>query len=294
MTEKLQAGESWEERTQMPPEVKLTLLVNDKLDDPRLSNALFIEIGDKQTTQDALSILKDDPALPVVLLWNGRDRMDYMSMSNVYLQTIARYPNARVRDLSKLEGIAKTFAVETPHALTFLSEESDMPSLNRIRSGLRHDLRHAIDGTSEFYKKDEIVAKARIKLGLTDADTDEEIVKKVMTEEDQSTEVVEYFPLTGMFVDWDGTVFNNGFNRTLFESLRAQAQERGIPFIIWTGGDVERIYVELNKQGITDVRVCRKQDCKGIRVSTSIDDEDANNLKRTYGLDAQEFIKIST
>ena len=94
-------------------------------------------------------------------------------------------------------------------------------------------------------------------------------------------------------VDWDGTLFKDGhFQDQALGHAKKAAMQRGLPLVIWTGGDVKAVYKKLAETGIDTIRVCRKQDCSGLKARWAMDDQSQQSLKDIYGIDVQEFENV--
>lgn len=144
---------------------------------------------------------------------------------------------------------------------------------------IRHILRHGHDG--------KMIQEARNILGLQGSD--EEVVQAVLSHQGKF-EIKDYMDFPAVCVDWEGTLFNNGaIDTAVLRQAQETSTQRGLSVVVWTGGDVKQVYVELARQGIEDVNICRKQDCAGLKARVAIDDETLDALKNAYGLDVSEF-----
>jgi len=253
--------------------------------DPRLAKAMVC-FNPKEIAK-AVQTLQNDPALPVlVVLPNGIEKE---LIQNAELGVLLQYPNVRVADV--LTFIPTAFEAFKKSKQESLGEVDEQGAMERALGTIRHDLGHALNGHSG-YDKEKLLEKARQKLGFEG--NDETLVKRVM-EPRAAVEVKEYRNVAGVFVDWDGTLKkDSGFDAEAFAHAKEVSEKKGLPLVVWTGGEPDSVYRELVALKIEGVNVCSKQDCKGFRVAVAIDDEPLESLKNTYGIDAKEFEKVAS
>jgi len=253
--------------------------------DPRLSKAVAC-FNPKEITK-AIQALQNDPALPVLAITPFE--IEKGLGNNSGLGILLQYPNVRAFEVlnATTETFFDAFKKSKRESMGQLSPEKAMESAMGI---IRHDLGHALKGHANYDKR-KLLDEARAKLGFEG--DDEALVKKVM-EPSADAEVAEFRNVPGVFVDWDGTLQKqSGLDRALLDRARELAKAKGLPLVIWTGGDPDGVLRELAKEGVTDINACSKQDCQGLRVTLAIDDEPLEFLRRTYGIDAKEFEKVT-
>ncbi|MBU0668055.1 hypothetical protein KJ951_03130 [Patescibacteria group bacterium] len=249
-------------------------------DDQRLNRMITIT-PIRKDLEKLLNFLAVNPAQPLVVLIPGplRETIEKEPL----LAQLLRFPNVRTAPVHRFVAEASLFYTRPK---TVLGKDVSKIALDRTLSVIRHDLRHVLEGSSP--RKDQLLARARKEAGLKGSD--DELIEQIMTP-DAPVEVDEFFELNAACVDWEGTLMKDGkFNKGQLSQARTEAKKRNLPLIIWTGANPNGVYKELQKSGITNVDVCSKQDCRGLRAALAIDDTDLVILKKEFGLDAREFI----
>ena len=249
---------------------------------PRLARAMVCS-EDEKNIQRAIKAVEEDPATPIFIVSVGPQNVLSRNSEIGYL---AQFPNVRIADALQFMPSLEVFSGSREANFKLDPEKA----MSQTLSGIRHDLRHALNGSTS-YSKEKLLEKARKKLGFEG--DDEALIKRVM-EPKSLVEVKEYRNVAGVFVDWDGTLKrNSGFDPKAFAHAQEVSKQKGLPLVIWTGGDPDSVYRELDALGIRGVNVCSKQDCKGFRVAVAIDDEPLESLKNTYGIDAKGFERVA-
>ncbi|MFC1615898.1 HAD family hydrolase [Patescibacteria group bacterium] len=251
---------------------------------PRLANALKIT-SNREDLRLALDALEKDPAAPVLIMHQNLEE-ELRTFPDLGLSL--QYPN--VRTVPVVQAILALQIFNAPkqdggQVVDFRK------SILAKRSRFRHDIGNAIRG-GYLDKQQSLIGEVREELDLKG--DNQAIIDEIM-KPDEAVEVDEYFDIDALCIDWDGTLSTTGqFNLELFERAKEEAQQKGLPLVIWTGGNVDRVYKFLKAQGIDDVNVCSKSDCKGLRVTAAIDDESLEDLKFKYGVDVKEFEQVQS
>lgn len=245
---------------------------------PRIQRAAFVDIYKGEETQKCFDALLQNPASPVVLMDIGGGKvLDYALKKSPYLTQVVRFPNVRMIDSLKLIAELPILYQQPRFSLT---QEQSHHTNELILSGIRHDLGHALRG-STYHDKSHLIERARKQIGLKGSD--DEIVQVVMN----TTSVIkpsEYMQVNGVGIDWEGTLFQNGvFMQDRLNEVKSEATQDNIPLMIWTGGDVDSVYRILKQNGIVDVDVAAKQDCAGLEIPLAFDDEEKTILEKIYG-----------
>lgn len=249
-------------------------------------------------------MLEISPTIPVILVDNKPFQGDKYDNDVVgMMQKMMKYPNVRVFSMKEFwqRGIEAKDAWEDVNndiirdimmQNIIHGGRTGMNSviLDNSLSGIRHDLWHALNGSMNHDKK-ALIERARA-LWLTG--TDEEIIDQVINSKINKNRNQNFMSINGAFVDWDGTLFQDGkFRRDIFKEVFKLSKERWDPLSIWTGwGDINQIYHTLEQNGIIGFNVCSKQDCSGIEVAYAFDDIDKEKLEEEYGVKIREFSKV--
>lgn len=254
---------------------------------PRIQRAAFVDIYQKQETQQCLDALLQNPALPVVLMDIGGGKvLNHALEVSSNLTQIVRFPNVRMIDSLKLVADLPTLYEQPRFSFT---QEQFIKVSERVRSYIKHDLGHALRGNADF-NKDKLLHRARRELGLTGSD--DEIMQIVMSET-VTIQPSKYMFVNAVGVDWDGTIFQDGIlQQDCLTQIQSEAAQKNLPVMIWTGGDVNGVYRVLKQNGISDLDVAAKQDCLGLEIVRAFDDEEKTALEKTYGVKIGEIKKI--
>ncbi len=259
----------------------------DQYENPRLTSAKIID-ADSEDFSALIESLMSDPAKPILFITNQRVPKTIESKPD--LIRILKFPNVRIVRTTNFVAEAVDIFDRGRYEADSAIKNTSMESL---RSRIRHDLSHALNG-SNVYDKDELIKKARMELGL-DGD-DEKIVKQIMNTE-IAVEPETFTEINGVFVDWAGTLLdeNYKFNEELFGKAQKKAKDMGMPIIIWTGGEVTAVYDYLGmqfKDAPLDIHVCNKADCGGLKIKHAIDDLPKNELEQRYKFKIDELEKV--
>jgi hypothetical protein len=247
---------------------------------PRLMTAKVVDGTRKDEVVGAEHLLRQSPAHPVLVatLKDG---------GVPELARVAQYPNVRMLKLPSGRELADSLAIFNEPRLS-TNENQTREIRIRVQREIRHDLGHALRGSSA-YSKEGLLARARAELGLQGPD--DEVIARVMSEQPLTRRSQDCNDIGGVFVDWAGTLYNNGaVSQDVFTEATREADALGTSLSVWTGGTVNEVYRILREASI-DLHVCSKQDCHGLRVAVAVDDEDPEQLRTAYGLDAHRFIK---
>lgn len=258
---------------------RIVNLCRNKETPGRLTKAECISGYSAEEMAFALSLLEQSPAHPLLVIDTG-------NKPSRELIRLLRYPNVRTVNATQVvPDVAGAFA--RPRA-----NLDNTPLYQQVRdqahNSIRHDLRHALHDETKKQRVDELVLQARRDLLITG--DDDTVIQRVL--EQKLLETSEWWNMRGTFIDWENTLYRG---EVIDRSVIGKARKTNAsdPLVIWTGGDVERVYVTLSQAGIDDLHVCSKHDCNGIRVNIAIDDEPAEHLKKVYGLDAHQFIHVN-
>lgn len=259
--------------------------------EPRLMKTSFLPLDEqtgipeesrKESIAQVLGELRKNPAMPVILQIATFEKASISGyIDNPDIREIIKYPNVRIASLNVLD-VATQFTNKNSRPDV---ETSDDTGLKSQLYSMHHDLiQHKKDYT-KFLKQVR-------EMGI--AGSDEEILQ--LAKEGTATakwEQKDFTPIKGVFSDWEGTLFvDNKLNRDLLEEVRKKAQEEGVKPAIWTGGNVTSVYRILQKEGIEDVDVCSKMDCRGLEVSAAYDDLPAEELLQNYGVKIKELHQV--
>ncbi|HLC94671.1 MAG TPA: hypothetical protein VJH96_03840 [Patescibacteria group bacterium] len=260
---------------------------------PRLARAAFVALPLYDARGGEINFahqeLIKNPAVPVVLfdIAGMRERtLKYAVGRNPSLVSISQFPNVRVIDALRFVQDVFT-AYDTPRKSLF-SQETTNDAFQRTQSFIRHDLRHALSGHQGFDQQ-KFIERARRELQLTGSD--EEVIAVVM--EGVPFRAKSHMDVAGLFVDWAGTLYKNeSVDTGLLQEAKTQAKNEKLPLVVWTGGNVDDVYRMLARSSVTDVDVCSKQDCFGLKVAKAIDDESVEKLQE-YGIAVDSLKQIS-
>lgn len=245
----------------------------------RMREAFMGSAYEADDVKAAVELLTRAPAAPVVLMATGS--------KNAYpdhrLATVLRHPNVRTAGIALPEMLG---AFERPRDA---ADGLKTAALLSIRLTIRHDLGHALRGSTQ-YDKAALLLRARRELSLSGADDD---VIGVVMAESALPPPSDHWDAEAAFVDWDGTLNGEtGLDLPLLEKIRGRAG--ALPVSVWTGGDVEAVYATLRGAGVNDVHVASKHDSRGMRARLAVDDESPDELAKAYGIAMHDLIDVRT
>ncbi len=274
--------------TQLALQKTLEMIAITQESNPRTYKADFVNSTNTHDISQTLDKLIQNPCLPVKL-YHPYSKFDLQSFvkQNPSIATVYHFPNVRL--ISTLQLIPNIYTIYSEPKPSLFSDTDRITALEQIRSSIRHDLKNALSGNSRF-DKTKLIARATKELGFIGSE--DEITTAIM-ERSKTIQPASFHKIDGFFVDWDSTLYKDkNFSRELFHYATSEAMKEKLPLAIWTGGNVDEVYRTLQQLNIETVDVCSKQDCKGLKITHAIDDENMDSLSE-YGIEVENFQKIS-